>query len=102
MANKIKLFKIIRKKGISTYTTVDTLEKLIQYHSYTLETGKSYEDENGNSKIKSPSQIKSITSLVSNINKAVNNSAANGYSSTSYSIGEVTDEDIKNYLEKIK
>ena len=60
----------------------NTLPGLIKYFGYTLETGKSYEREKGNAKINlSP---KNINSLVTNLNNAVNNSAANGYSSTSY------------------
>ena len=61
-----------------------TLEYLLEYFGYTLEVGKSYERERGNKKINI--NPKSGKSLVTNLNKAVSNSASNGYSSTSYSL----------------
>ena len=64
---------------------VGTLNYLVNsYFGYTLECGQSYEREKGNKKInRNP---KSGKSLVDNLNKAVSNSAANGYSSTYYSL----------------
>lgn len=56
-----------------------TLAELIEYYSYTLETGKSYEHERGNRKINL--NPKSIESLVQNLNNAKSNAAANGQSS---------------------
>ena len=61
-----------------------TLEYLLNYFSYTLETGKSYEHEKGNKKINL--QPKTAKSLVTNLNNAKSNAAANGYSDTSYSL----------------
>jgi hypothetical protein len=62
-----------------------TLDYLINgYFGYTLECGKSYERERGNKKINC--NPKSAKSLVTNLNNAVNNSAANGYSQTSYEL----------------
>jgi hypothetical protein len=55
-----------------------TLAELIEYYSYTLETGKSYEHERGNRKINL--NPKSIESLVQNLNNAKDNAAANGSS----------------------
>jgi hypothetical protein len=55
-----------------------TLAELIEYYSYTLETGKSYEHERGNRKINL--NPKSIESLVQNLNNAKSNAAANGRS----------------------
>jgi hypothetical protein len=66
------------------YYQTGTLEELINAYGYTLETGKSYEREKGNKKI--DMNPKSVKALVDNLNKAVNNSAANGYSGKSYSI----------------
>jgi hypothetical protein len=54
------------------------LAELIEYYSYTLETGKSYEHERGNRKINL--NPKSIESLVQNLNNAKSNAAANGRS----------------------
>lgn len=56
-----------------------TIEELTQCFSYTLDCGKSYEREKGNSKINT--KPKNIKSLVDNINKAMDNSAANGAAS---------------------
>lgn len=59
-----------------------TIEELTNIFSYTLECGASYQFEKGNSKInRKPT---TIVSLVSNLNKAVNNSAANGYAGISF------------------
>lgn len=61
-----------------------TLAELIKYHSYTLEVGQLWEREKGNKKInRNP---KSIATLVTNLNNAVNNSTADGYSGKSYSV----------------
>ena len=67
----------------STYQTgYKTLEELIEYFSYTLECGVAYQHEKGNKKIdRNP---KTIKSLITNLNNAESNSAANGYSSTYY------------------
>lgn len=66
------------------YYSEGTLEELIQCHSYTLECGASYQHERGNRKInRNP---KTISSLISNLNNAVNNSASNGYAGKTYSI----------------
>jgi hypothetical protein len=64
-----------------------TIEYLVNYFGYTLESGASYQNEKGNSKVNT--NPKSAKSLVSNLNTATNNCAANGYSTTSYSLVEV-------------
>ena len=61
-----------------------TLEELISAYSYTLECGASWQHEKGRSKINE--NPKSINALVSNLNKATNNSAANGYSGKYYEV----------------
>ncbi len=64
-----------------------TIKEAIDYFEYTLECGQSWQHERGNKKInRNP---KTITSLISNLNNAVNNSAANGYAGKSYSFKEV-------------
>lgn len=63
-------------------STSGTLEELLDYFSYTLETGKSYENEKGNKKINL--NPKTIDSLVNQLNNAINNSAANGDPGYSY------------------
>lgn len=77
-----KIYTIVSKKNSREIEFTGTLEELIPKFAYTLECGKSYESEKGNKKISL--QPKTVKSLVSNLNNAVNNSAANGYSSTSY------------------
>ena len=61
-----------------------TLEYLIGYHSYVLECGASYQHERGNKKVnRNP---KTVAGLIKSLNIATNNSAANGYSGTSYQL----------------
>jgi hypothetical protein len=61
-----------------------TLEYLIGYYSYTLECGASWQYEKGNKKVnRNP---KTVAGLVKSLNIATNNSAANGYSGTSYQL----------------
>ena len=72
----------IDRRGRTRETGYKTLEELIEYFSYTLECGASYQHERGNKKInRNP---KTIKSLITNINNAESNTAANGYSSTYY------------------
>jgi hypothetical protein len=53
-----------------------TVAEAIEYYSYTLECGASYQHERGNKKInRNP---KSINALITALNNAANNSAANG------------------------
>jgi hypothetical protein len=80
-----KEITIIQTRNGKDSEIVGTLDYLVNsYFGYTLECGQSYEREKGNKKInRNP---KSGKSLVDNLNKAVNNSAANGYSSTYYSL----------------
>jgi hypothetical protein len=66
------------------YYQEGTLEELIGAYSYTLECGASWQHEKGRSKINE--NPKSINALISNLNKAVNNSAANGYSGKYYEV----------------
>lgn len=61
-----------------------TLSELIEAYSYTLDVGESWQHEKGNKKINT--KPKTIASLVENLNRATNNSAANGYSGKHYSI----------------
>ena len=62
-----------------------TLEHLVnEVFGYTLEVGASYAHEKGNKKInRNP---KTGTSLVTNLNNAVSNSAANGCASKYYEL----------------
>lgn len=53
-----------------------TIAEAVQYYGYTLECGESWQHEKGNKKInRNP---KTIKSLITNLNKASNNSARNG------------------------
>lgn len=69
------------------YTSEGTLEELIAYHKYTLETGKSYEHEKGNKKINL--NPKTIQQLCDNLVKAKDNAARNGYGGHSYDWEEI-------------
>lgn len=70
-----------------TYEAIGTVAELVQYYSYTLECGASWQYEKGNKKInRTP---KTIKSLVTNLYNAKNNSAADGYSGSSYDYEEV-------------
>ena len=60
----------------------NSIEELVEYFGYTLEVGKSWEREKGNSRINT--NPKSLKSLVTNLNKAASNASRNGYSSTFY------------------
>jgi hypothetical protein len=77
----VKEITIIKNRNGKDSEIVGTVEYLVNnYFGYTLEVGQSWEHEKGNRKInRNP---KSGKSLVDNLNKAVTNSAANGYSST--------------------
>lgn len=87
MAKKFKIIKTKHLDGRTYESDVGTVAELVQYYSYTLECGASWQHEKGNKKInRNP---KSITSLISNLNNAVNNSAANGYAGLSFEAIEV-------------
>ena len=78
MSKEITIIKTRNGKDSEIVGTVDYLVN--NYFGYTLEVGQSWEHEKGNKKInRNP---KSGKSLVTNLNKAVTNSATNGYSST--------------------
>jgi hypothetical protein len=84
-----KIYKIVgtNTRTGRTYTQEGTLEQLIKCYSYTLECGAGYQHEKGNAKINR--QPKTIRSLVTNLNNAVNNSAANGCASQYYTLAEL-------------
>ena len=71
-------------RGYREHEYTGTLAELIDKFSYTLLKGHSWEHERGNKKINM--QPKTVRSLVTNLNNAENNAAANGYSSTSYEL----------------
>lgn len=76
----IKISSTMRKTRLVT----DTLENLISSFSYTLEVGKSWQHEKGNKKINV--NPKTIKSLITNLNNAKSNAAANGNSSEYYEL----------------
>lgn len=78
MSKEITIIKTRNGKDSEIVGTVDSLVN--SYFKYTLEVGQSWEREKGNKKINT--NPKSGKSLVDNLNKAVNNAAANGYSGT--------------------
>lgn len=76
---------IMHRRGRET-AFCGTLEELISKFSYTLEVGRSWEHERGNKKINT--HPATIRSLVSNLNNAENNAAANGYSGVTYELAQ--------------
>ena len=61
-----------------------TIPELIEYFSYTLLKGHSWENEPGNKKINMAP--KTAASLITNLNRAEDNAACNGCGSTWYSL----------------
>jgi len=82
MSKEITIIKTRNGKDSEIVGTVDYLVN--SYFGYTLEVGQSWEREKGNKKINV--NPKSGKALVDNLNKAVTNSAANGYSSTYFAL----------------
>jgi hypothetical protein len=83
-----KQFKVTKFRGHGSNTEfTGTLPELIKTFSYTLETGASYAHEKGNKKINR--EPKGIKSLITNLNNAVQNSAANGYTDIRYNAEEI-------------
>ena len=70
--------------GTSSMTATGTIQELIEHYRYTLECGKSYEHERGNTKINI--EPKTIKSLVTNLNNAADNAAVNGCSGKHYTL----------------
>lgn len=84
-----KRFKVtcLSHRSNSHSSLEGTIIELTKKYQYTLDCGASYQNEKGNKKInRNP---KTIKSLVSNLNNAVNNSAANGYAGKTYSHEEI-------------
>jgi len=71
-----------RDRSKSSSSATGTIQELVERYGYTLECGKSWEHEAGNSKINL--KPKGIKTLIKNLNNAVNNSAANGYAGEHY------------------
>lgn len=68
--SRFSMFGSDRPDRVTDYHTLDYF--LNQYFSYTLDCGRSYQYERGNSKISD--NIRSFKSLVTNLNKAKANS----------------------------
>lgn len=91
MAKTEKKFKIriehTRTMGPTSNSYAEgTLPELIKYFKYTLEVGKSWEHEKGNSKIND--NPRTAKALCENLYRAKNNAAANGYSGFRYILEE--------------
>ena len=80
----MKTYTIKCTRGTSETTATGTIQELIAHYRYTLECGKCYENERGNKKINT--EPKTIKSLVTNLNNAANNAAANGNSGKRYAL----------------
>jgi len=81
-----KIYTVIKTKDRDgrTYEQTGTIEELVNAYSYTLDCGASWAHEEGNSKINT--LPKTAKSLVINLNKAVNNSAQNGYAGETFAL----------------
>lgn len=66
------------------YYQEGTIDELVKAYKYTLETGQSYQSEKGNKKINT--EPKGIVTLIKNLNAAVANAAANGYSGKTFRV----------------
>lgn len=84
--SNLKKYEIKKIKQIGCakreYFFKGTLEELTETFAYTLSCGAQYSHEKGNKKINQ--NPKGIKSLISNLNNAVNNSAANGYAGVTF------------------
>ena len=72
------------RTGNSTLTRPMTIAEAVEYYGYTLRVGASWEREKGNKKINC--NPKTIASLITNLNNAVDNAAANGYAGETYAV----------------
>ena len=81
MAKVFRVTSTYHRSGTTT-AIVGTLPELIGAHAYTLECGRGYQHEKGNKKINC--HPKGIKALITNLNNAVNNSAANGDAGKTY------------------
>ena len=70
------------KRGKTSSTRPLTIDEATEYYAYKLETGACYQFEKGNKKINR--KPKTIVSLISNLNNAVNNAARDGYADETY------------------
>jgi len=87
MAKKSFIVESVRRRNGSRTRFEGTIDELNKMFSYTLEVGKSWEHESGNSKINC--NPRSIKVLIKNLNNAKNNAAANGYADRYYEQVEV-------------
>jgi len=81
---KTYVIRSTRHRNGSSFTMEGTVAELVGKTAYTLECGASWQHEKGNKKINQ--NPKTINSLISNLNNAVNNSAANGCADTFYEL----------------
>lgn len=84
MAKTYRIQRTKERTGDFSVTAPMTIAEAVKYYAYTLEKGASWQHEPGNAKINR--EPKTIASLIKNLNNAVNNAAANGYASETYSI----------------
>lgn len=81
---KVYTIKHTRMSTGTERTQTGTLAELIDAYGYTLKCGKAYERERGNAKINmSP---RTVGSLVTNLNRAINNSSSLGSANGFYEL----------------
>lgn len=78
----MKTYEIVMVRRGRERVISGTMKELLEYFSYTLEVGKSWEHEKGNKKINL--NPKTGERLVDALNKASNNSARDGCGSEFY------------------
>ena len=86
------------REYVTNYMTLDCLKN---FFGYTLECGRSHQNEKGNYKIKPISEIKTIKSLISFLNKSSHNSSRS-YQSTFYELLNYKKVQVLNILKKVQ
>ena len=81
---KIRILRRVDRTGVQTVSEYDSLAAAVEAFQYTLETGAAYSKEEGCYKI--VTCPRSAMALVKNLNRAVDNAAANGYAGVTYSL----------------
>lgn len=84
MAKTYVIRNIRSRTGSTSVTRPMTIAAAVEYYSYTLRVGASWEHEKGNKKINC--NPKTIASLITNLNNAVDNAAVNGYAGETFSV----------------
>ena len=88
--NTMKTYTIIKTHNEKTYETTGTITELVEYFSYTLKSGASYNGQKGCKKVNT--EPKTIKSLITALQNAVYNTQGSCYNQDSYDYTEVVSE----------